>query len=317
MRKRKKSKGSQEILEKMETKRIVLDTTVTGQKNHKYLDFKTQMPATDSACWCFMNLKQDRFVHLQEARQEGETERNLAIDSFGAIKVLAFDIFGTVVDWRSGVAEQVNRIAKEHNAQLDGGAFADAWRGRYLPSMDLVRGKKLPWMNLDALHRRSLDELLTEFRVGEAFDNSAREDLVHSWHRLPPWEDVSEGLSRLRKHYVLTALSNGGFALLTHLIKEAALPFDCVLSAELCEHYKPDKEAYLMAPRLLDVKPEESMLVAAHKWDVEGAKAAGLRTAFVERPLEKGRNGKADRLSDVNVDLGVHDFLELAENLGC
>ena len=241
----------------------------------------------------------------------------MAKDSFGAIKVLAFDTFGTVVDWRSGVAEQVNRIAKEHNAHLDGGKLADAWRGRYLPSMDLVRGKKLPWMNLDALHRRSLDELLTEFRVGEAFDNSAREDLVHSWHRLPPWDDVLEGLSRLRKHYVLTALSNGGFALLTHLIKEAALPFDCVLSAELCEHYKPDKEVYLMAPRLLDVKPEETMMVAAHKWDVEGAKAAGLHTAFVERPLEKGPDGKADRLSDVNVDLGAHDFLELAKNLGC
>ena len=238
-------------------------------------------------------------------------------DAFEAIKVLAFDIFGTVVDWRSGVAEEVNRIAKEHNAHLDGGAFANAWRGRYIPSMDLVRRKKLPWLNLDALHRRSLDELLAEFRVEKAFDDSAREELVHSWYHLPPWEDVREGLSRLRKRYILTALSNGGFALLTHLIKEGAIPFDCILSAELCEHYKPDKEAYLMAARLLDVRPEESMMIAAHKWDVEGAKAAGLSTAFVERPLEKGSDGKADRLSEVNVDLGVHDFLELAKNLGC
>ena len=238
-------------------------------------------------------------------------------DSFRTIKVLAFDIFGTVVDWRSGVAEEVNRIAKEHDVHLDGRALADAWRGRYLPSMDLVRHKKLPWMNLDELHGRSLDELLTEFQVENAFDDSAREELVHSWYHLTPWEDVRESLSRLRKRYILTVLSNGGFALLTHLIKETAIPFDCILSAELCEHYKPDKEAYLMAARLLDVKPEETMMIAAHKWDVEGAKAAGLRTAFVERPLEKGPDGKADRLSEVNVDLGVHDFLELAKNLGC
>jgi len=183
--------------------------------------------------------------------------------------------------------------------------------------MDLVRRKELPWMNLDALHRRSADELLTEFRVREALDSSAREELVRSWHHLPAWDDVRDGLSRLRKQYVLAALSNGGFALLTHLIKEAAIPFDCVLSAELCEHYKPDREVYMMAARLLDVRPEEIMMVAAHKWDIEGAKAAGLRTAFVERPLEKGPNGRADRLSDVNVDVGAHDFLELAKNLGC
>jgi len=201
--------------------------------------------------------------------------------------------------------------------QLDGGAFADAWRSRYLPSMNLVRRKELPWMNLDALHRRTADELLTEFRVMEALDSSAREELVRSWHHLPAWDDVRDGLSRLRKQYVLAALSNGGFALLTHLIKEAAIPFDCVLSAELCEHYKPDREVYLMAARLLDVRPEEIMMVTAHKWDIEGAKAAGLRTAFVERSLEKGPNGRADRLSDVSVDVGAHDFLELAKNLGC
>jgi len=233
------------------------------------------------------------------------------------IKVLAFDIFGTVVDWRSGVASQVNQIAKENGAHLDGGAFADAWRSRYLPSMDLVRHKEIPWMNLDALHRRSADDLLTEYGVGEAFDESARQELVRSWHHLPPWEDVREGLSCLRKRYILTALSNGGFALLTHMAKEADLPFDCILSAELCQHYKPDREVYLMAARLLDVKPEEIMMVAAHRWDIEGAKAAGLRSAFVERANEKGPNGKADRLSDVRVDVGVHDFLELAEKLGC
>jgi 2-haloacid dehalogenase len=232
-------------------------------------------------------------------------------------KVLAFDIFGTVVDWRSGVASQVSQIAKESGAQLDGGAFADAWRSRYLPSMDLVRRGEIPWVNLDALHRRSADDLLAEFRVGEAFDESARERLVLSWHRLPPWRDVHEGLLRLRKRYILTALSNGGFALLTHMAKEADLHFDCILSAELCQHYKPDREVYLMAARLLDVRPEEIMMVAAHKWDIEGAKAAGLRSAFVERPMEKGPNGRADRLSDVNVDVGVHDFVELAEKLGC
>jgi 2-haloacid dehalogenase len=234
-----------------------------------------------------------------------------------SVKVLAFDIFGTVVDWRSGVASQVNQIAKENGVHLDGGAFADAWRSRYLPSMDLVRRKEIPWMNLDALHRRSADDLLAEFRVGDAFDEPAREELVRSWHRLPPWEDVREGLSRLRKRYILTALSNGGFALLTHMAKEAGLPFDCILSAELCQHYKPDREVYLMAAQMLDTKPEEIVMVAAHKWDIEGAKAAGLHSAFVERPKEKGPNGRADRISDVSVDIGVHDFLELAKELGC
>ncbi len=183
--------------------------------------------------------------------------------------------------------------------------------------MDLVRSKEIPWMNLDALHRRSVHDLLEEFQVEEAFGESAREELVLSWHRLPPWDDVRKGLSRLRRRYILSALSNGGFALLTHMTKEADLPFDCILSAELCQRYKPDREVYLMAARLLDVKPGEIMMVAAHKWDIEGAKAAGLRSAFVERPLEKGPNGKADRLSDVDVDVGVHDFLELAEKLGC
>jgi 2-haloacid dehalogenase len=225
------------------------------------------------------------------------------------VRALAFDVFGTIVDWRTGVA----RTASAYG--LDGERFADAWRARYQPSMDLVRRGELPWMNLDALHRRSLDELLEEFGAGSLGEEERRR-LVLAWHDLPPWPDASEGLGRLRRRYILTTLSNGGFALLTHLSRKAGLAFDCILSAELCRHYKPDRETYLMAAELLDLEPAQVMLVAAHKSDLRAAQAAGLRAAFVERPLEKGASGGADRLPDPDADVEVRDFVELAARLG-
>jgi 2-haloacid dehalogenase len=232
------------------------------------------------------------------------------------VKVLAFDIFGTTVDWWSGVSGQVNRIAADRGVELDGGTFADDWRRRYLPSMDQVRRGELPWQNLDALHRRSLDEMLHERSVGPAFDEAARVELVRAWHRLPAWPDSVAGLTRLADRYVLAAVSNGGFALLTNLIKAAKLPFDCVISAELARHYKPDPEVYLTVAELLDVAPGEVLMVAAHVWDLAGARDAGLRTAFVERPGEKGPHGRADRTGDFDADLTASDFLELATKLG-
>jgi 2-haloacid dehalogenase len=232
------------------------------------------------------------------------------------VKVLAFDIFGTTVDWWSGVSGQVDRIAAARGVELDGGTFADDWRRRYLPSLDRVRRGELPWQNLDALHRRSLDEMLHERGVGPAFDEAARVELVRTWHRLPAWPDSVAGLTRLADRYVLAAVSNGGFALLTHLIKAAKLPFDCVISAELARHYKPDPEVYLTVTELLDVAPGEVLMVAAHVWDLAGARDAGLRTAFVERPLEKGPHGRADRAGDFDADLTASDFAELATKLG-
>ena len=225
------------------------------------------------------------------------------------IRVVACDIFGTTVDWYTGVADQVAPLLPE----VDPGHFALRWRDRYLPSMNRVRGGERDWAYLDTLHRESLDDLLRELRV-EA-DETTRDRLVRAWHLLPAWPDSVAGLARLRARYTVAALSNGGFALLTRLVKNAGLPFDCVLSAELARTYKPDAAVYLTAAALLDVAPEQVLMVAAHKWDLAGARAAGLRTAFVDRPEEKGPNRRADRAADVECDLYARSFLDLATQL--
>ncbi|GAA4091541.1 haloacid dehalogenase type II [Actinomadura miaoliensis] len=234
-----------------------------------------------------------------------------------SIRVVACDIFGTTVDWRTGVAREVARTAADHGVELDAGAFADEWRDRYLPSMERVNRHERDWAYLDTLHRESLDELLDVHGVADAFPDAARRRLVHAWHRLPAWDDAVEGLTRLRRRYVLAALSNGGFALLTTLVKAAGLPFDCILSAELARAYKPAARAYLTATDLLDVDPAQVLMVAAHKWDIDGARQAGLATAFLERPLEKGPARTADRAADVTSDLAVTGFDHLADVLGC
>ncbi|WP_067463901.1 haloacid dehalogenase type II [Actinomadura macra] len=233
------------------------------------------------------------------------------------VRVVACDIFGTTVDWRTGVADQVGAVAAELGVRLDGGGFADEWRDRYLPSMRRVNDGERDWAYLDTLHRESLDGLLDDRGLADAFDGAARDRLVRAWHRLPAWEDAADGLARLRRRHVVAALSNGGFALMTHLIKAAALPFDCVLSAELARAYKPAPQPYLTAARLLDVAPAQVLMVACHTWDIDGARAAGLGTAFLERPLEKGPARTADRASDTASDLTVSGFTHLADVLGC
>jgi 2-haloacid dehalogenase len=233
------------------------------------------------------------------------------------IRVVACDVFGTTVDWRSGVAGQVAEIFERKGVDLDGGAFADAWRDRYLPAMQRVNRREREWAYLDTLHRESLDELLDEHGVAASFDDADRQRLVRAWHRLPAWEDAVDGLTRLRRRYVVAALSNGGLALLTNLVKAAALPFDCILSAELARTYKPAPEPYLTAAGLLDVNPGEVLMVAAHIWDLDGARDAGLRTAFLARPQEKGPHRTADLATDVTSDLAVTSFRALAEALGC
>ena len=223
------------------------------------------------------------------------------------IRVIACDVFGTTVDWYTGVTEQVAELLPG----VDAGAFASQWRERYLPSMANVREGRREWTYLDTLHRESLDELLE--RHGLDPDEATRRRLVRAWHRLPAWPDSVEGLTRLRARHTLAALSNGGFALLTNLVKAARLPFDCILSAELARTYKPDPAVYRTAARLLDVAPEEVLMVAAHGWDIDGAREAGLRTAFLERPGEKGPHQPADR--GVAADVSVASFPELAEVL--
>lgn len=196
---------------------------------------------------------------------------------------------------------------------VDGGDFALRWRDRYIPSMNRVRSGEREWAYLDTLHRESLDDLLRE--LGVEADDATRDQLVRVWHRLPAWPDSVSGLARLRTVRTTAALSNGGFALLTRLVKGAALPFDCVLSAELARTYKPDALVYRTAASLLDVAPEQVLMVAAHRWDLDGARAAGLRTAFLDRPREKGPNRQADRVGDVECDFYASSYLDLATQL--
>jgi 2-haloacid dehalogenase len=234
-----------------------------------------------------------------------------------SIRVVACDIFGTTVDWYTGVASQVADVFTEIGVAVDAGEFANSWRDQYGPSMQRVRDGERDWANLDVLHRESLDALLRRYDVADAVDEVARARMVRAWHRLPAWDDAVAGLARLRTRYLTGALSNGGFALLTNLVKAAQLPFDAIVSAELIRAYKPDLRVYLGAARLLDVDPGQILMVAAHGRDLEGAAAAGMRTAFLERPREKGPDRDAERAADVTSDVSGASFVELADALGC
>jgi 2-haloacid dehalogenase len=230
------------------------------------------------------------------------------------IQALAFDVFGTVVDWRSGVIREGEGLGRKKGLDVDWAAFADAWRARYKPSMDKVRSGEQPWKTLDALHRASLEELLVEFGI-EGLTEEEKDHLNKVWHRLDPWRDSVPGLTRLKRRYIICTLSNGNVALLTNMAKRASLPWDLILSAELVRHYKPDPETYLMVPNLLDLRPEEVMLIAAHPSDLHNAQKHDLRTAYIPRPLEWGPEGEAEP-PDPSFDLVAENLIELAEKLG-
>jgi 2-haloacid dehalogenase len=229
------------------------------------------------------------------------------------LKVLAFDVFGTVVDWRSGVINELRAVGRERGLTIDAAAVADAWRRRYRVWLDKVRLGEIPWQNLDGLHRAMLHEVVSEFAL-EALTPTDLDRLVFAWHHLPPWPDSVSGMSRLRSHYVLTTLSNGGMAHLVDLNRAAHLPFDCVLSVELVRTYKPDPRVYRLVADLLGVRPEQSMMVASHGYDLAAAAGQGMRTAFVRRPQEWG-TGKPETL-DISVDIVAEDFVDLATKLG-
>lgn len=232
------------------------------------------------------------------------------------VKALVFDVFGTVVDWRSSIIEEGKRVGRRKRIKADWPAFADAWRAGYRPAMDRVRRGELPWTNVDALHRLILDELLTRFGI-EGLTEPERDDFNRAWHRLTPWRDSVAGLKRLKKAYLIATLSNGNMALLVNMAKHGALPWDCVLSAELFGHYKPDPETYQGAARLLGLKREQVMLVAAHKSDLDAAAGCGLRTAFVRRPLELGDRARKDLAPEARFDINAKDFVDLARQLRC
>jgi 2-haloacid dehalogenase len=223
------------------------------------------------------------------------------------VRALAFDVFGTLVDWRSGVAEAF-RASGLAGAPEE---LADAWRARYRPILAEVNEGARPWGNFDELHLATLGDLLAERGLDLPVEERRR--LVGAWHRSDPWPDVRAGLEALRRRRVVAALSNGHVALLVDLARHGDLRFDCVLSAELAHAYKPAPEAYRTAARLLGVEAPELMLVAAHAWDLEGAREAGLRTAFVDRPMESGPGSASRAYPDA--DVSVSDLLGLADRL--
>ena len=235
--------------------------------------------------------------------------------SFASVKALVFDVFGTVVDWRTSVAHEVEAMATSRGVKVDGVAFADAWRAQYAPMMDQVRTGKLPWTKLDRLHRMILDRIAGDFGLSGLAEGDRR-TLNRAWHRLRPWPDSVPGLTRLKKKFILAPLSNGNISLMTDLARHSGLPWDCILGSELVRHYKPDPEVYLSTFDLLDLERGEVMMVAAHLNDLKAAKAQGLRTAFVARPLERGAGGPADLKPDASVDLSAKDFVQLASALG-
>ena len=229
-----------------------------------------------------------------------------------SIKVIAFDVFGTVVDWHGGVAREVDAMA----LGVSGNDFALAWREGYRPAMQRVMSGELGWMKIDDLHRMILDGLLERFGITTLAEEQKRH-LNKAWHRLDPWPDSVEGLTRLKKKYTICTLSNGNIGLLTNMAKHGGLPWDCILSAEVFKAYKPDPATYLGVADVFDVKPDEVMLVATHQDDLAAARNCGLKTAYVERPWEFGRGAAKDVSPHPDNTFHARDFIDLAEMLGC
>jgi 2-haloacid dehalogenase len=250
-------------------------------------------------------------VALAESQQTSQ-----AHPDFSRVKALVFDTFGTVVDWRTSVTQQVEELATRKGLKIDAAKFADTWRGGYQPAMSRVRTGELPWTKLDRLHRMILDKLLVDFGIAGRLSESEVDALNHVWHRLRPWSDSVSGLTRLKKKFIIAPLSNGNISLMTELAKFGGLPWDCILGAELARHYKPDREVYQSAAEFLDLKLDEVMMVAAHLGDLGAAKGVGLRTAFVTRPLEFGPDGKPDLQPNASIDIAARDFNDLATKLG-
>ena len=235
-------------------------------------------------------------------------------EALADVEAMTFDVFGTVVDWRTSIIREAQILGMEKGFDRDWPAFADAWRRGYGPAMNRVRTGELPWLNIDQLHRLILDDLLVEYNF-PAMSEAEIDDLNRVWHRLIPWPDTVRGLWRLKANFTLATLSNGNVALLTNMAKNAGLPWDAVLSAELSGHYKPDPEVYIKAADLLGLPHEKVMMVAAHRGDLRAAQALGFKTAFVPRPLEYGPGREIDTTPDPAFDVNATDFVDLAAQL--
>ena len=233
------------------------------------------------------------------------------------IRACLFDVFGTVVDWRTSVSREFAAFAREKGITgIDPVEFAIEWRKLYHPSMEEVRSGRRPFTILDVLHRESLMKLLGRYRIAGLSDADI-DHLNRAWHRLDPWPDVVEGLERLKSKFIIAPCSNGNIALMVDMAKRAGLPWDCILGAEIARAYKPTAETYLASCRALGLVPANVLMVAAHNPDLKAAKATGLATAFVARPREHGPGQVSDLEPDRSaVDIAAKDFVELAEKLG-
>ncbi len=230
------------------------------------------------------------------------------------IRALAFDVFGTVVDWRSSIIQAGQRLTLEKGIQADWNRFAIAWRQGYSQIINQVRNGTRPWTNIEDLLRLVLNDLLVQFKI-QGLSEDEIDQLNRVWRRLQPWPDAVVGLTRLRKRYIIATLSNANISLLEELTRQFALPWDCLLSAELCRRYKPDLEVYLMAAQLLDLPPDQIMMIASHQGDLTAAHQVGFATAFVHRPREFGADYIPGKDAPNTADILVSDFIDLARQL--
>jgi 2-haloacid dehalogenase len=236
----------------------------------------------------------------------------MQLDARSEIKVLAFDVFGTVVDWHGAVAREIAAL----RPGIDANAFALAWRAGYAPAMARVMAGELGWTLIDDLHRMILDDILPRFGIDD-LSEAQKKNLNKVWHRLDAWPDTVAGLTRLKSRYTICTLSNGNIGLLTNMAKRAGLPWDCILSAEVFRKYKPDPATYLGVAQVFDLAPREVMLVAAHQSDLAAARACGLQTAYIERPLEFGPTQPKDVSPHPDNTLHAASLIALADVLGC
>lgn len=243
-----------------------------------------------------------------------QRERALTGGSVNRIRALAFDVFGTLVDWRGSIAREAHALLAPRGVAVDWPAFADAWRAQYQPAMEEVRAGKIPFSKLDLLHRRNLEVVLREFDIA-GLDEATKVQLNLAWHRLDAWPDVAPGLRRLREHYRIAPCSNGNVSLMVDLARRNGLPWDAILGAEFARDYKPKAVVYQSAAAAFDCEPAEVLMVAAHSSDLAAAASAGLRTAHVARPDESGP-GRGERAPSVPVDIAARDLLDLADRLG-
>lgn len=232
------------------------------------------------------------------------------------VKALVFDVFGTVVDWRTTVAREVEALAEEKGWTLDGAAFADRWRSLYGPSMTPVRRGEAPYRRLDDLHRESLVKVLEEFGLSLE-DPAELEHLNRVWHRLDPWPDSVPGLTRLKGKFIIATMSNGHVALMVNMAKHAGLPWDMILGSEPAQNFKPKSVVYLTGADWLGLEPGEVMMTAAHNHDLAAARRLGFRTAYINRPTEYGPNQHKDTEAESDWDYITSSMEELADRLGC